>query len=176
MCWPWPPVRLFTQPCTSSSATFPYWRLARPPTCASVVAQLPSRERNHLAGQLSGPVLHVCLADCSHVPPALCMSYARYLAICHPFTNLPLGAPGCVAAWPLEPGSVASPSLPLLWPCQTLCCLPSSRAIDHYFCDFAPVVGLFFGEVGVMCEVEVSISGFRTLALFLLIVASYSFI
>ncbi|CAO2601030.1 Olfactory receptor 998 [Lemmus lemmus] len=61
-------------------------------------------------------------------------------------------------------------------------CLPynalikGNRVIDHYFCDFAPVVGLFCGEVWIMWGAGVGISGCLTLVPFVLIVTSYIFI
>eukprot|EP00069_Balaena_mysticetus_P008242 bmy_05808T0 len=69
-------------------------------------------------------------------------------------------------------------SLVTVWSSSTpplpLC--PGSREFDHYFCEFAPVVGLFYGDVGVMWGAGASISGFLTLAPLLWIVASYAFI
>ncbi|GAB5573722.1 olfactory receptor 11A1-like [Prionailurus iriomotensis] len=105
------------------------------------------------------------------------MSYDRYLAICHPLRYPVLMSPwlcGCLAAGVWVSGfSFSAFTLALAAP-LTLC--PGNREIDHYFCDFAPVVGLFCGDVGVMWAAGVSISGFLTLVPFLLIVASYAFI
>lgn len=105
------------------------------------------------------------------------MSYDRYVAICRPLRYPALMSPwwcGCLAAgaW-LSGFSFAAFTLALAAPLP-LC--PGSREIDHYFCDFAPVVGLFCGDVGVLWGAGVSISGFLTVAPFLLIVTSYAFI
>ncbi|XP_004604022.2 olfactory receptor 11A1-like [Sorex araneus] len=105
------------------------------------------------------------------------MSYDRYLAICRPLhypTLMSTWLCGCMAtgAW-LSGFSFSAFTLALAAPLP-LC--PGSRKIDHYFCDFAPVVGLFCGDVRVMWGAGVSISGFLTLAPFLLIVASYALI
>ncbi|XP_006902564.1 PREDICTED: uncharacterized protein LOC102862420 [Elephantulus edwardii] len=105
------------------------------------------------------------------------MSYDRYLAICHP-----LHYPILMSTWLC--GSLASGAwlsgfifsaftLALAAPLP-LC--PGIKEINHYFCDFAPVVGLFCGDVNIMWGAGVSISGFLTLAPFLLIVASYTLI
>ncbi|KAF0885129.1 O11A1 protein, partial [Crocuta crocuta] len=105
------------------------------------------------------------------------MSYDRYLAICHPLRYPALMSTwlcGCLAAGAWVSGfSFSAFTLALAAP-LTLC--PGSREIDHYFCDFAPVVGLFCGDVRIMWGAGVSISGFLTLVPFLLIVASYAFI
>ncbi|XP_052016624.1 olfactory receptor 11A1-like [Apodemus sylvaticus] len=105
------------------------------------------------------------------------MSYDRYLAICHPLHYPVLMSArccGCLAtgAW-LSGFFFSAFTLALAAP-LSLC--PGRGVIDHYFCDFAPVVGLFCGEVWVMWGAGVSISGCLTLAPFLLIVASYVFI
>lgn len=105
------------------------------------------------------------------------MSFDRYLAICHPLHYPALMSTwlcGYLAAGAWFSGfSFSAFTLALATP-LTLC--PGSREINHYFCDFTPVVGLFCGDVGVMWGAGVSISGFLTLAPFLLIVASYAFI
>ncbi|XP_016056515.1 PREDICTED: olfactory receptor 11A1-like [Miniopterus natalensis] len=105
------------------------------------------------------------------------MSYDRYLAICRPLHYPALMSTwscGCLAAGAWFSGfSFSAFTLALAAPLP-LC--PGSREIDHYFCDFAPVVGLFCGDVGVMWGAGVSISGFLTLAPFLFIVTSYAFI
>ncbi|XP_014642224.1 PREDICTED: olfactory receptor 11A1-like [Ceratotherium simum simum] len=105
------------------------------------------------------------------------MSYDRYLAICRPLHYPALMSTwlcGCLPAggW-FSSFSFSAFALALAAPLP-LC--PGSREIDHYFSDFAPVVGLFCGDVGVMWGPGVSISGFLTLTPFLLIVASYAFI
>ncbi|XP_004711546.1 olfactory receptor 11A1-like [Echinops telfairi] len=105
------------------------------------------------------------------------MSYDRYLAICRPLYYPVLMNPwlcGCLAtgAW-LSGFTFSAFTLALAAPLP-LC--PGIREINHYFCDFAPVVGLFCGDVGVMWGTGVSISGFLTLAPFLFIVASYALI
>ncbi|ELV10890.1 olfactory receptor 11A1 [Tupaia chinensis] len=105
------------------------------------------------------------------------MSYDRYLAICHPLHYPALMSTcfcSCLAtgAW-LSGFFFSAFTLALAAP-LSLC--PGSKEIDHYFCDFAPVVGLFCGDVGIMWGAGVSISGLLTLAPFLLIVASYAFI
>nr|XP_048301063.1 olfactory receptor 11A1-like [Myodes glareolus] len=105
------------------------------------------------------------------------MSYDRYLAICHP-----LHYPALMSTWScscLATGAWLSGfffsafTLALAAP-LSLC--PGNRVIDHYFCDFAPVVGLFCGEVWIMWGAGVSISGCLTLVPFALIVTSYIFI
>ncbi|XP_003405472.1 olfactory receptor 11A1-like [Loxodonta africana] len=104
-------------------------------------------------------------------------SYDRYLAICHPLhypVLMNTWLCGCLAtgAW-LCGFSFSAFTLALAAPLP-LC--PGIREIDHYFCDFAPVVGLFCGNGQVMWGAGVCISGFLTLAPFLLIVASYTLI
>uniref|UniRef100_A0A8C6RLK3 Olfactory receptor family 11 subfamily M member 3 n=1 Tax=Nannospalax galili TaxID=1026970 RepID=A0A8C6RLK3_NANGA len=79
------------------------------------------------------------------------MSYDHYLAICHPLHYPVLMSAwfcGCLAigAW-LSGFFFSAFALALAAP-LSLC--PGSRVIDHYFCDFAPVVGLFCGNVWVM--------------------------
>ncbi|XP_025738512.2 olfactory receptor 11A1-like [Callorhinus ursinus] len=103
------------------------------------------------------------------------MSYDRYLAICHPLHYPALTSTwlcGCLAAGAWISGfSLSAFTLALAAPLPL--CL-GRREMDHYFCDFAPVVGLFCGDVGVMWGTRASISGFLTLGPFLLIVASYA--
>ncbi|XP_003476113.1 olfactory receptor 11A1-like [Cavia porcellus] len=105
------------------------------------------------------------------------MSYDRYLAICHPL-HYPVFMSSwfcnCLAtcAW-LSGFFFSAFTLALAAP-LSLC--PGSREIDHYFCDFAPVVDLFCGDARIMWGTGISISGFLTLAPFLLIVTSYAFI
>ncbi|XP_008139122.2 olfactory receptor 11A1-like [Eptesicus fuscus] len=105
------------------------------------------------------------------------MSYDRYLAICRPLHYPALMSTwwcGCLAAGAWFSGfSFSALTLALAAPLP-LC--PGLREIDHYFCDFAPVVGLFCGDTGLMWGAGVSISGFLTLAPFVLIVTSYAFI
>nr|XP_008537282.1 PREDICTED: olfactory receptor 11A1-like [Equus przewalskii] len=105
------------------------------------------------------------------------MSYDRYLAICHPLHYPALMSTclcGCLAAGAWFSGfSFSAFTLTLADPLP-LC--PGSREIDRYFCDFAPVTGLFCGDVAAMWGAGVSISGFLTVVPFLLIVASYAFI
>lgn len=105
------------------------------------------------------------------------VSYDRYLAICHP-----LHYPALMSTWScscLATGAWLSGfffsafTLALAAP-LSLC--PGNRVIDHYFCDFAPVVGLFCGEVWIMWGAGVGISGCLTLVPFVLIVTSYIFI
>ncbi|XP_049638993.1 olfactory receptor 11A1-like [Suncus etruscus] len=105
------------------------------------------------------------------------MSYDRYLAICRPLHYPALMNTwlcGCLAtgAW-LSGFSFSAFTLALAAPLP-LC--PGRREIDHYFCDFAPVVGLFCGDVSILWGAGVTISGFLTLAPFLLIVASYALV
>nr|XP_026262791.1 LOW QUALITY PROTEIN: olfactory receptor 11A1-like [Urocitellus parryii] len=105
------------------------------------------------------------------------MSYDRYLAICHPLhypVLLSTWFCSCLAAGSWLSGFFFSAFTLALAAPLSLC--PGIREIDHYFCDFAPVVGLFCGDVGVMWEAGVSISGFLTVTPFLLIVTSYAFI
>ncbi|XP_032349760.1 olfactory receptor 11A1 [Camelus ferus] len=105
------------------------------------------------------------------------MSYDCYLAICHPLHYPALMSTllcGCLAAGTWFCGFSFSAFILAL--AAHLPLFPGSREIDHYFCDFAPVVGLFCGDVRVMWGAGVSISGFLTLAPFLLIVTSYAFI
>ncbi|XP_042533414.1 olfactory receptor 11A1-like [Dipodomys spectabilis] len=105
------------------------------------------------------------------------MSYDRYLAICHPLHYPVLMSTWlctCLATGAWFSGFLFSAFTLALAAPLSLC--PDSREIDHYFCDFAPVVGLFCGDVEVLWGAGVSISGFLTLAPFLLIVTSYGFI
>ncbi|XP_051015347.1 olfactory receptor 11A1-like [Acomys russatus] len=105
------------------------------------------------------------------------MSYDRYLAICRPLhypVLMSTWSCSCLAigAW-LGGFFFSAFTLALAAP-LSLC--PGNRVIDHYFCDFAPVVALFCGEARVMWGAGVGISGCLTLAPFLLIVTSYVFI
>jgi olfactory receptor len=105
------------------------------------------------------------------------MSYDRYLAICHPLHYPVLMSTWfctCLAGGAWVSGFFFSSFTLALAAPLSLC--PGSREIDHYFCDFSPVVGLFCGNVRVMWGAGVSISGFLTVAPFLLIVTSYAFI
>ncbi|KFO33446.1 olfactory receptor 11A1 [Fukomys damarensis] len=105
------------------------------------------------------------------------MSYDRYLAICHPLHYSVLMSTwfcSCLAAGAWLSGFFFSAFTLAVAVPLSLC--PGSREIDHYFCDFAPVVELFCGDVRVMWGAGVSISSFLTLAPFLLIVTSYAFI
>lgn len=79
------------------------------------------------------------------------MSYDRYLAICHPLHYPVLMSTwccGCLATGAWFSGFFFSAFTLALAAPLSLC--PGRRVIDHYFCDFAPVVGLFCGEVWVM--------------------------
>ncbi|XP_008568912.1 PREDICTED: olfactory receptor 11A1-like [Galeopterus variegatus] len=105
------------------------------------------------------------------------MSYDRYLAICHPLHYRALMSTwicSCLASGAWFGGFFFSAFTLALAAPLSLC--PGSREINHYFCDFAPVVELFCGDVGVMWGAGVSISACLTLAPFLLIMASYTFI
>ncbi|XP_007936141.1 olfactory receptor 11A1-like [Orycteropus afer afer] len=104
------------------------------------------------------------------------MSYDLYLAICHPLHYPVLMSTwlcSCLAIGAWLSGFSSAFTLALAAPLP-LC--SGIREIGHYFCDFAPIVGLFCSDVRVMWRMGVSISGFLTLAPFLLIVASYALI
>ncbi|XP_030042511.1 olfactory receptor 6F1-like [Microcaecilia unicolor] len=70
------------------------------------------------------------------------MSYDRYLAICHPFhymTIMSNAVCGYLASFAWTAGLFA-PVMPAIWISTLYFCGP--QKIDHFFCDFAPVVNL----------------------------------
>ncbi|XP_027777794.1 olfactory receptor 11A1-like [Marmota flaviventris] len=102
------------------------------------------------------------------------MSYDRYLAICQPLRYpLLMTGPVCIR---LAAGSWLScfllTSITMVLLCRLAFCGPNE--IDHFFCDFTPLVHLSCMDASLTETVAFATSSAVTLVPFLLITASYS--
>ncbi|XP_062993199.1 olfactory receptor 6M1-like [Elgaria multicarinata webbii] len=104
------------------------------------------------------------------------MAFDRYIAICHPLrytvimngrvcTNLMLGC------WF---GAFINPFPPLILMTQLSFC--DSNVIDHFFCDYAPIVKLSCNDVHALLALEGILSGFFLLSSLFVTCVSYLFI
>ncbi|XP_067388370.1 olfactory receptor 10A4-like [Emydura macquarii macquarii] len=102
------------------------------------------------------------------------MSYDRYIAICKPLHySAHMNSRFCfrVAAGSWVSGFVAS-TITACWISQMLFCGPNE--IDHFFCDYTPLVKLSCSDTSLMVLVIFLLSSTLTLPPFLLTLASYA--
>ncbi|XP_053330031.1 olfactory receptor 6B1-like [Spea bombifrons] len=101
------------------------------------------------------------------------MAYDRYVAICHPLQYVVIISPQISVK--LLVGCWAIGFILFLAPCfqisNLLFC--SHNEIDHYYCDFAPIVRLSCSDISRAKSVFSGVTGFFILGCFLPIIVSY---
>ncbi|XP_057270129.1 olfactory receptor 6N1-like [Pezoporus wallicus] len=104
------------------------------------------------------------------------MSYDRYIAICKPLHYTTIMNNRCclqLASVSWASGLLASATVTSLMPQLTFC---GPNEIDHFFCDFTPVVNLSCSDTHCIELVEFILASLLTLPLFLLTLLSYVYI
>ncbi|XP_056425594.1 olfactory receptor 510-like [Hyla sarda] len=101
------------------------------------------------------------------------MSYDRYLAICHPLHYVYLMSPKrCVqlmiVSWSMVVALILSEIVSIS---QFEFCGPNT--IDHFVCDFRPVIKLITSNSSIIIILDFAISGFMFLCPFVFIIITY---
>ncbi|XP_070810542.1 olfactory receptor 6M1-like [Pituophis catenifer annectens] len=104
------------------------------------------------------------------------MAFDRYIAICHPLRyTIIMNGRICVSLvlgyWI---GSFMSSFLPIFLLGQLSFC--SSNVIDHFFCDYAPLIQLSCNDVDTLLRLESSLSALMLLSSLCVTVVSYLYI
>ncbi|XP_077169508.1 olfactory receptor 6N1-like [Paroedura picta] len=104
------------------------------------------------------------------------MSYDRYSAICNPlrYPNIMTSKMCLILAFSSWIGGFAVNTVIISFMSQLTFCGPNE--IDHFFCDFAPLMELSCSDTGLITVVDLSFSTVCALPPFLLTLASYIFI
>ncbi|XP_053330027.1 olfactory receptor 6F1-like [Spea bombifrons] len=100
------------------------------------------------------------------------MAYDRYVAICNPLQYVVIMSPK--TCYKLLLGSWVLGFLMVIVPCSQISNLPfCGRNIDHYYCDFAPLLKLSCSDTSNIKKLVFVTACFVILGCLLLIIASY---
>ncbi|XP_078509771.1 olfactory receptor 6F1-like [Lissotriton helveticus] len=102
------------------------------------------------------------------------MAYDRYVAICNPlrYAQIMSDTASCYLAIGAWMSAMFAPVLPALWISSLTFCTPNE--IDHFFCDFAPLLKLSCGDTSVGQFTFLAIAWIVILGCCLLTMISYT--
>ncbi|XP_069057866.1 olfactory receptor 6F1-like [Pleurodeles waltl] len=104
------------------------------------------------------------------------MAYDRYVAICNPlrYSQIMTSKTSCYLAIGAWTSAMLAPLLPALWISSLTFCTPNE--IDHFFCDFAPLLKLSCQDTSVGQFTFLAIAWIVILGCCLMTMTSYIFI